>query len=362
MQATTCMELFMLRIIQFVIMAALLTLAVLRAHAETWPESLAIDPARGIDERTFLDINGVEQYVIIRGEDRNNPVLLYLHGGPGAAASLYAWKYFTRGGWEKSFTVVNWDQPGAAKTFARAGNKLDPALTIDRIADDGLAVAEQIASKLGKDKIFLVGGSWGSAIGVKMALKRPDLFYAYVGTAQMVDKPADEALGYRRVLDKARRLSHEAAIAELERAGPPPYGSLAQFLVQRKWANAYERLPAIDIQKELASTPGTVPADLQTWRTGFLTSDQHFRGADMKGPLAMLDVRHWGRRFGLPVFFIQGTEDDIAPMDNVAAYFEWLEAPSKKLLPIAGAGHNASTAHSEAFIGLLNEHVRPLAK
>jgi pimeloyl-ACP methyl ester carboxylesterase len=355
------MELFMSRFTHVASMAAMLALVASCTHAESWPDSFAIDAARGIDERAFLDVNGTAQHVIIRGEDRSNPVLLYLHGGPGAAASLFAWKYFARGGWEKSFTVVHWDQPGAGKTFGRAGNKVDPGLTIDRIADDGIAVAELIAAKLGKKKVVLVGGSWGSAIGVKMALKRPSLFYAYVGAAQMVDKAENEVLGYQRVLDKARRSSNSTAIAELERAGPPPYTSMAEFIVQRKWANIFERLPAVDMQQEAASTPGTLPADLQTWWTGFLASDQHFRGADMKGPLATLDVRTWGRRFELPVFFIQGPEDDIAPIDHVSAYFEWLEAPSKRLLLIPGAGHNASTSHAEQFVRLLKEHVRPLA-
>jgi hypothetical protein len=121
------------------------------------PESFAIDPQRGIDERVYLDIDGVAEHVLIRGEDRDNPVLLFLHGGPGAAASLYAWKYFARGGWEKHFTVVHWDQPGAGKTFERAGSKLDPNLTVDRIVDDGIAVSTAIARKLGKHKIVLVG-------------------------------------------------------------------------------------------------------------------------------------------------------------------------------------------------------------
>jgi pimeloyl-ACP methyl ester carboxylesterase len=329
-------------------------------HAQTIGNEFAIDTERGIDERAYLDIDGVPQYVIIRGQDRSNPVLLYVHGGPGAAASLYAWKYFTRGGWERNFTVVHWDQQGAGKTFERAGKRIDPDLTIERIVDDGIRVSEELARKLNKDKIVVVAGSWGSPIGVRMAKKRPDLFYAYVGTAQVVS-PEDEVIAYRQVLEKAQRKKHSRAEAELEREGPPPYKSAAGFRAQRKWASIYENLPATDFQKEVATTPGTVPADLQTWWSGFLASDAHFRGNDLKGPAMTLDVRSWGPAFELPVFFIQGTDDDVTPMSQVRAYFEWIVAPTKRLLPIEGAGHNASTSRSEDFLKLLEEYVRPIA-
>lgn len=325
------------------------------------PESFAIDPQRGIDERVYLDIDGVAEHVLIRGEDRDNPVLLFLHGGPGAAASLYAWKYFARGGWEKHFTVVHWDQPGAGKTFERAGSKLDPNLTVDRIVDDGIAVSTAIARKLGKHKIVLVGASWGTLVGVKMVKKRPDLFAAYVGAGQIVNKPQDEAVGYRRVLDKARARNNATAIAELEKSGPPPYASTAAFLVQRKWAAAFEKMPAIDVRKEVESTPGTVPADLQIWYQGFLSSDTHFRGTDMKGIAATVDLHSFGPAFAVPVFFIQGTDDDITPMRQVVSYYEWIEAPSKRLIAIEGAGHNASLSRAAEFAQLLDAHVRPLS-
>jgi pimeloyl-ACP methyl ester carboxylesterase len=330
------------------------------ARAEGTTETFSIDSARGIDERVYLEINGVPQYVMIRGEDRDNPVLLYVHGGPGAAASLYAWKYFTRGGWERSFTVVNWDQQGAGKTFGRAGNKIDPTLTIERLVEDGVAVAEAVARKLGKRKIILAGGSWGSVIGARMAKQRPDLFYAYVGNAHVVS-PYDEVIAYRRVLDKARSKGIAAAVAELEKAGPPPYRSPEAFRVQRKWAGIFEKHPRVDIQKEVASTPGTVPADLAIWGAGFLASDAHFRGADMQGPAESIDLTTWGPEFKLPVIIIQGAEDDVTPTDEVRKYFEWIQAPTKRFLVIDGAGHNVVTSHSEAFGKLLAQHARPLA-
>lgn len=330
------------------------------AGAEATTDTFAIDSVRGIDERAYLEIDGVPQYVMIRGEDRDNPVLLYVHGGPGAAASLYAWKYFTRGGWERSFTVVNWDQQGAGKTFGRAGNKIDPTLTIERIAEDGIAVAAAVARKLGKRKIILAGGSWGSIIGVRMAKLRPDLFYAYIGNAQVVS-PHDEAVAYRRVLDKARNRGIASAVTELEKAGPPPYRSPDAFRAQRRWASIFEKHPRVDIQKEVASTPGTVPADLSVWAAGFLASDAHFRGANMQGPAQTIDLTTWGPEFELPVILIQGAEDDVTPTSEVRKYFEWIQAPTKRFLVIEGAGHNVVTSHSEAFGKLLVESVRPLA-
>jgi len=351
----------MTTVLRRLILVMTLTTYLHPSRAQETSEFALTAPA-SIDERLYLDINGVPQHVMIRGADRANPVLLFVHGGPGAAASLYAWKYFTRAGWERHFTVVHWDQQGAGKTFARAGNQIDPSLTLERIAQDGVLVAEALARRLGKPKLVLLGTSWGTAVGVQMVKARPDLFHAYVGTGHLVNAPEDEAVAYRQVLAKAQRAQNSTALQDLQRSGAPPYSTAAAFRTQRKWAAFFERLPAIDIRQEVASTPGTVPADLTIWWSGFLASDVHFRGKELRGPAMTLDLRTWGRKFAVPVFFIQGTDDDITPLSQVQQYFQWIEAPRKELLTIEGAGHNALLSNAETFRTLLEAHVEPLAK
>lgn len=325
----------------------------LPARAQT--PDYTIDRAKGIDEGAFLKIAGTEQWVRIRGQDRSNPVLLYLHGGPGVGLSVN-WPLFAQQGWERPFTVVTWDQPGSARTFARNGKVIPPTLTMDRIASDGVLVAEAAARRLGQRKVILVGGSWGSHIGVRMVKRRPDLFHAYVGTGQTVRTRDGEPLAYQRVLAKARALGNQTAVSELEAAGPPPYPSLSQFLVQRKWANAFERPAAT----AMPQAPGLSQEELADQRAGFIASDTFFRGADMKGPIADIDLYAMGRDFRLPVFVFQGDDDFVTPTGLVEPWFKWIRAPRKELVLIEGGGHNIAFRDGR-FLNLLVSRVRPIA-
>src|ERR1700704_4497029 len=160
----------------------------------------AINQATGIDEALFARIGGIEQFVVIRGQDRKNPVLLILHGGPGFAQSAIPRDFLF--GWTRDFILVEWDQRGAGKTFGKSG-PLSAGVTIERMALDGVEVAEFVREKLGKPKIVLVGLSWGSILGVHMVKARPDLFYAYVGTGQIVNQHKYKAVAYTQLLAEA---------------------------------------------------------------------------------------------------------------------------------------------------------------
>jgi pimeloyl-ACP methyl ester carboxylesterase len=173
----------------------------------------------------------------IRGRKRDNPALLILHGGPGFAMSPTPRNFLYT--WTNEFTVVHWDQRGAGKTFGRSG-ALDPTVTIERMVSDGLEVAEFVRKKLSQPKIVIVGISWGSMLGVQMAKARPDLFYAYVGTGQAVNRGKYRALAYSELLAEARARNDQQAIGELAANGPPPYDSIARSMVHTRWANAYE--------------------------------------------------------------------------------------------------------------------------
>ena len=142
---------------------------------------LAITSPDGIDEAMFIPVGGAEQWITIRGRDRANPVILVVHGGPGAANAPFAPLFLP---YEKDYTLVQWDQPGAGKTFGRAGDQIASGLRIENVAAQGVEVAEYIERHLNKPKVILLGWSWGSIIGIEMARARPDLFVAYVGTGQ----------------------------------------------------------------------------------------------------------------------------------------------------------------------------------
>jgi len=182
----------------------------------------AITSRNGIDEAKYVEIGGIQQWITIRGEERNNPVLLFLHGGPGDATN--PWGYAGFRSWLKYFTVVQWDQRGAGRTLGKNGPSLAATITIDRMARDGVELAEFLHKSLRKDKIILVGHSWGSILGVFMAKARPDLFYAFVGTGQVADPAKTYALAYSELLKKAEVLGEQRAIDELRQihaAGGP---------------------------------------------------------------------------------------------------------------------------------------------
>lgn len=319
-----------------------------------------VDPVKGVDEALFVRIGGIDQWITIRGRDRDNPVLLLLHGGPGVALSPYPRDVIFN--WTKDFTLAQWDQRGAGKTYGRSG-PLAPGVTIERMAQDGIEVAEFLRQRLYKQKVIVVGLSWGTILGVQMAKQRPDLFYAYVGTGQMVNEREAEPLDYRSVLDKARTRGDRRAISELQRIGPPPYSTQVKLGVQRKWARAYERgtQSNLDLLRTILFDSDATPRDMRDYIRGIVDSQNHFFGEDMTGPLNSVDLTALTADFAVPFFVFQGADDDIAPASLARAYVARITAPQKQFVAIVGAGHTALNTRSDEFLRLLDDNVRPLA-
>jgi pimeloyl-ACP methyl ester carboxylesterase len=321
---------------------------------------MRITAANGIDDALFVDIGGAQHWITLRGQDRANPVLLVLHGGPGSAIAGLAPAFVP---WEREFTVVQWDQPGAGRTFRAANRTLPRDLSVEGLARDGIEVAEWLRARLGKDKIVLVGWSWGSILGVHMVKARPDLFAAYVGTGQVVAMQDGEALAYASVLAKARQRADDDAIGELEAIGAPPYTALTEIAVQRKWATQYEvgrGLEAAFVLPQLFA-PRTTFADIYDLALATAASGEHFVGSTMTGPMTQIDLRLLGPEFSVPMFVVQGVEDDFTPAELSRAWLDTVSAPQKAFVPIEGAGHFALTEHREEFLRALRERVRPLA-
>jgi pimeloyl-ACP methyl ester carboxylesterase len=351
------------RIVRFSIVAVLIFVVMLAAagmayrlyrHREI-ASATAIDLATGVDEAFFARIGGIDQWVSIRGQDRANPILLVLHGGPGFAFSPLPRTFLHS--WTKHFTVVFWDQRGAGQTFGQSG-PLDPSVTIAQMVLDGVEVAEFVRARLGAASVGLVGLSWGSALGVQMVKARPDLFYAYVGTGQAVNQGKYRPLAYVQLLAEARARNDRRAIEELEANGPPPYDSIARATVHTRWANAYEpgqlsRWTLISMVL-FESTAG--PLELRDYVRGMTQSQDHFRAA-----VESTDLPSIARDFDVPFFVFQGALDRVTPVPPVEAYVGSITAPHKELVLIPNAGHNVIATKSDEFLDLLVTKVRPLA-
>jgi len=225
------------------LLMGLVAVVVLSLAAPAPPQNAATQalPVRAperVKEEMFVRIGGIDQWITIKGDDRNNPVVLFLHGGPGDALSPFADAMYA--GWEKDFTLVQWDQRGAGRTYGKSGPSIEPTMTVERMADDGIEVAQFLAKHLNKKKIIICGGSWGSILGIYMAHARPDLFYAYVGDAHLVNTRKNESASYARVLEMARAAGDQQAIAALTAIGPPPWDSLRKWPVFAKTRRAYQ--------------------------------------------------------------------------------------------------------------------------
>ncbi|MBT9473709.1 MAG: alpha/beta hydrolase [Pseudomonadota bacterium] len=344
-----------------VVLGLVLVLVAGLAVYRTWrqheaAEALAIRTPNGIAQAGFIRVNGVEQWVSIRGEDRSNPVLVLLHGGPGVAFLPVGYKALRS--WEKDFTVVQWDQPGAGRTFSRHGTTGSGALTLDRIAADGIGVVEHARKTLGKDKVVLVGVSWGSVVGVEMSRRRPDLIHTYVGAGQVVDMQRNEAVGFDALLQKVRAKGDAKAETKLLAIGAPPYAGRKELLAERKILEANppesERGLYRSLIPILLFAPDYGLKDIRAWldagkfSIGKMLPALMTYSDDVPAPV-----------IPVPVVFLQGEEDIQTPTVLVKSYFERLQAPSKRLVLIPGGGHSAVIAMPDIFLRELKAHVRP---
>ena len=175
----------------------------------------------GVQETFVATLGGVKQVVNVRGADRDNPILIYVHGGPASVEMPIAWAF--QRPWEDYFTVVQWDQRGAGRSYLLDDPKtLAATLNPERYRDDAIELIDLLRKKYGKRKVVLLGHSWGSVVGMMVAVKRPDLLYAYVGVGQLIDFRENERVGYAWTLAEAKRRGDAKAVADLEAIRPLP--------------------------------------------------------------------------------------------------------------------------------------------
>jgi pimeloyl-ACP methyl ester carboxylesterase len=320
--------------------------------------AMAIASPNGIDEAMYVKIGGIDQWVQIRGQDRENPILLCLHGGPGATWTPLTMLFLP---WEKDFTVVQWDQRGAGKTLEATGPAIADTMSVDRMAQDGIELSEYLKNHLHKEKIIILGHSWGSVLGVEMIRRRPDLFYAYVGTGQVADMPASMKSEHEYSLEKARAAGEKKAVSELQAIGSPPYHSMEQFQTHYKWLLHYEtpsdrEAGTVSLAKLIFGAPNFTLRDNSYRAEGFLSvSNKH-----LMPEVLTLNPSSLGTDFQLPIFFFQGSDDAVTSASLAKAYFDQINAPQKEYVAMPG-GHFAVWSYPDKFLKELDARVRPLA-
>src|SRR6185312_11663680 len=317
----------------------------------------------GIERLEAVRIGGIEQWVSIRGMDKRNPVLLFLHGGPGYISIPMSW-WFTRG-WEEYFTVVQWDQRGAGKTLLLNGRTaLAPTMTPERMVADAQEMVSWVARELGEEKIFVIGHSWGSYLGLEVAKRQPASLHAYIGVGQLTNGPESERRGWQFALDGARRAGNSKAVRELQAIAPyfPPGhpSPLTDLYVQRRWLEYFGGSMAYrhgsDAESDLSElSPDYTDAEIAHIWDGNEFSEhyllQHVLNLDESAP----------RQLECPLIVCAGRHDFVVNAELAAKWCEDVRAPFKQLVWFEHAGHLVMTEEPGKFLLALLEHARPLA-
>ncbi len=192
------------------------------------------DADRAIDETGYVSAGGIDHFVTIRGASHDNPVLVFLHGGPGATQTVFAAQTLS---WEEHVTVVQYDQRGSGKTRHRNGPAADGELSFERLRRDAIDLINALRHKLGVSKVILAASSAGSTFGLQLAASRPDLLHAYVGTDQNAGGAESSRITHARTLDMLRRTGSRKGVRALENMpADPAEWTQAQSGALSRWA------------------------------------------------------------------------------------------------------------------------------
>ena len=304
-----------------------------------------------IAELASIELNGRQQWITIRGHDQEKPVLLFLSGGPGGSQLAATRKRL--GALEKNFIVINWDQPGAGKSYSAADFR---TLTPQEYINDARALTLYLRKRFGEEKIYLMGESWGSLLGIWLVQQAPDEYHAFIGVAQMVDFLETDSYDYNQALQIANEKGDADKVKALKNQGPPPYDGDGVA-----W-------PVIEYIMYLSSAMNSNPAitgpgydtigDIAAPEYGLIDKMNYVRGllATMNAlwpQLWEVDLREEAPVLDVPVYFFEGRHDINAPPYLVEDYIQKLEAPHKELIWFEHSGHSPWVDESRKVIDLL---------
>ena len=307
-----------------------------------------------IAEAKYVRLGGVDQWVMIRGENVANPPLIILHGGPGMSEMGFFRHY--NAPLERYFTVVHWDQRGTGKSFDRDIPR--SSMTLDQFVADLDELVDIVRRRFGREQVAILGHSWGSALGAIYAARFPAKVSVYVGAAQIGDSAAGESLSYSYGLAEAERRHDEKALKKLRAIGPPPYPAKSLF-VERTVVNQIDGQMRLGIMwkvgRALFGRPESSILDLPNLVKGFgFTLDA------MWAEVSKLNLLELVPALKMPVVIFVGRRDHWVPPETSVAFFDALAAPSKELVWFEHSGHEAFVDEPEKFNSTMVELVRRL--
>lgn len=328
------------------------TPAILGANRQPVPGSIAA--------LTTVRLRGKDQSIMIRGFSSRNPVLLYLNGGPGQSGLP-----FTRvilNDLSKDFVVVDWDQRGTGKSYAA----FEPAstFTLDGAINDTIELAAYLTRRFNQPKIYLVGESWGSILGVLAVQRRPDLFHAFIGSGQMVSPKETDQRIYKDVLSLAARNGDTRLAARMRSFGQPPYADIpyANLFVMGQYGALYKPYTPSQAYQDLGNAAGIGPYGLLAREYNLIEKFNVMRGlmdsfTVLYPQLQGIDFRRDVKRLEVPIFILDGEAELSARRRLMLEWFAELEAPKKQIFALPNAAHAVAFEQFETFGKIMRETV-----
>jgi pimeloyl-ACP methyl ester carboxylesterase len=308
-----------------------------------------------------IRIGGSDQWVLERSEDASNPVVLFLHGGPGTS-QLTSNRRDTRS-LEKYFTVVNWDQRGAGKSYAAIGDS--DRMNIGQFVADARELTCYLLTKFHQDRLVLVGHSWGTIIGALAVSRYPELYSCYVGIGQVGNMAEGEAVSYQWTLDQARKHGNHRAASALAAMGAPPYDGDWQkkTITQRSYLAWFGG----EVHRSRFGAFGRVIGGLLFSREYTLIDRVNvFRG--IHGSMRLLwpellrvDLSESVPEIKVPVLLMEGKHDHECPSEIAERYFSTLRAPAKELIWCNQSAHLPNAEERDLFNKIMVERILPIA-
>ncbi len=296
--------------------------------------------AGSISEKIHVNINGVEQGMFIQSKNVGNPVLLFLHGGPGMPEYWLTQQYPT--GLEDYFTVCWWDQRGAGLSY-QAGIPPE-TMTVEQMVADTLEVTHYLRQRFGKDKIYLLGHSGGSFFGLLAARQAPELYHAYIGIGQITFQLESEKLAYDYMLQEYKKSGNEKMLKKLE-AVPPPTTTAPLSAGYKALRDEAMHGIGIGTTRSMKSVitgiffPSFLTREFTLTEKVNLWRGKVFSSGILRDPMFATDLTRQVTALQIPVYFFHGKYDYTCSYTLAKAYFEELEAPVKGFYTFEQSAH-----------------------
>lgn len=303
-----------------------------------------------ISELSNITLGKLEQWIYIRGVNEENPILLMLHGGPGAAQIGFIRTFQQE--LEKHFVVINWDQRGSGLSYTK---KIPlETMNINQFVDDTIELTDYLINRFNKNKIYLVGLSWGTMLGILAVSHSPELYKRYFGIAQVANYIAGEKLSYKILPERAKIRNNKKALYDLIKIGPPPWKNLKHDRLHQKYLDEFGGRIVHDgkfiraIFKELLRSKEYTLFDIVK-----LLKGQYFSMKNLQQEMRELDLIQAIKTIKIPCYFCMGRHDLTVPYQITEKLFNLIQAPEKHWIWFENSAHSPNFEEQEKFTELI---------